>query len=249
MVILASNSFIVNTYIKLYMRRNSKILMFCIAILILISPLISFISFTSSSSSNINTPLVLVTGFGPFHIYDTNPSELIAEYFNGSNIEGAFVRGIVLPVDFEDSVYTLIQYIEQESPDIIINLGLSPPATFIEIEKIAINLKQEGVDTRWEIPKVIDPNGPFIQISTLPTKDIAKEIQNNNINSYQSPTAGLYICNALFYGTLCYIKENNLQIKSGFIHLPPLPSQNSDGMELDQMIQAIDIAIRVCLRE
>jgi pyroglutamyl-peptidase len=143
----------------------------------------------------------------------------------------------------------MIDYIEQENPEIIISLGLSASATFIEIEKIAVNLKKESVNSQWEIPKILNPNGPFIQLSTLKTKEIAWEIRSNNIDSYQSLGTGLYICNALFYGTSCYIKENNLDIKSGFIHVPLLKTQDESGMELDQMIEAIKIAISISLRE
>ena len=233
------------------MRRINIILVFCITFSLFIYPIINFnqVTLQATSGSISDTPIVFVTGFGPFYIYDVNPSELIAESLNNSTIDDALIKGFVLPVDFEDSVDTLIQYIEEYNPILIISLGLSPQAKYIEVEKIAINLKQEEINSKWAIPKILDLTGPFIRLSTLPVKEIVKEIQKENINSHQSFSAGLYICNALFYGTLGYIKENNLSIKYGFIHVPLLKSQSSSGMELEQMINAVQIAINTTLSE
>jgi pyrrolidone-carboxylate peptidase len=46
---------------------------------------------------------------------------------------------------------------------------------------------------------------------------------------------------------LGYINENNLNIKAGFIHVPLLKSQSPDGMNLQDMIKAITIAIEESL--
>lgn len=44
---------------------------------------------------------------------------------------------------------------------------------------------------------------------------------------------------------LGYIKEHELCIPAGFIHVPPLVSQQPEGMELATMIEAIECAIEV----
>ena len=47
---------------------------------------------------------------------------------------------------------------------------------------------------------------------------------------------------------LGYIKENNLPIKMGFIHVPLLKSQDpKKGMDLEDMVKATRISLHVCL--
>ena len=188
---------------------------------------------------------VLLTGFGPFHTFEINPSQLIVETLNGSIIQEASVSGVILPVDFQESVACLINAIEQTKPDVIICLGLSPTATALEVERIGVNLKQEEYDNPWLLPHRIDPKGPFIRWSTLPTRAITTAIHQVNISAVHSWSAGWYVCNAVLYEMLGYIKEHELCIPAGFIHVPPLVSQQPEGMELATMIEAIECAIEV----
>ncbi len=53
--------------------------------------------------------IVLVTGFEPFGMYPTNPSQVIAETLNGSTLNDAEIIGIVLPVNFTTSVERAIE--------------------------------------------------------------------------------------------------------------------------------------------
>jgi len=194
-----------------------------------------------------NETVILVTGFGPFSIYDINPSELIAKELDGEIIENATVIGIVLPVDFTESVEVATQAIETYKPDFVISLGLAAPASWIRVEKVGLNLRRKNVSGNIIFTK-LDPCGPILRFSTIPTYFIAREIRKAGIPARQSFRAGIYICNALLYGVLGNIKENNLPIKMGFIHIPLLKSQDSKkGMELDDMVKATRIAIQVCL--
>jgi len=57
----------------------------------------------------------------------------------------------------------------------------------------------------------------------------------------------MYVCNAVMYETLGHIKDYDLPIIAGFLHVPLLKSQNSDGMELETMIEAVIITINTSL--
>ena len=60
--------------------------------------------------------------------------------------------------------------------------------------------------------------------------------------------AGLSLCNGLLYSVLGYVDENNLNIKSGFIHVPlHKTEENPDAMELQTMVNATRIIINYCL--
>ena len=154
---------------------------------------------------------------------------------------------MVLPVDFTESVEVAIQAIETYDPDIIISLGLAAPARWIRVEKIGLNLRRKYEDIRFIFTR-LNPNGPFIQLSSIPARCITKEIRKEGIPVRQSFHAGIYICNALLYGVLGYVAENDLPIKAGFIHVPLLSSQDpKKGMDLELMINATRIAIQVCV--
>lgn len=222
-------------------------------IILLIAPILpSGITYTNSNyeiefASNNTT--VIVTGFGPFSIYDINPSQLIAEELDGQFIDGVEVIGIVLPVDFDLSVENIIKAIDDHTPQVLISTGLSPRAKKMNVEKIGINIKiYPRNEKKWFIPRRLDPCSPFIRISSIDTKEIVSEISNAGIASRQSYYAGYYICNAVLYSALGFIKEKEIPTKAGFIHVPLLSSQDPNGMELETMVEAVKISIKTSLK-
>jgi pyroglutamyl-peptidase len=196
------------------------------------------------------TPVVLVTGFEPFGQYTTNPSQLLAETLNGSSLYGSEIVGVVLPVDFDASVERTKEAIQRYHPDLIISLGLSPRSHSIKVEKIGINLKRfQKDDGTWSLPHLIDKTGPLFRITSLDTKAVVGKIREARIPVQQSFFAGMYVCNAEYYGVLGYIHDQTLNTTAGFIHVPLLDSQDPQGMPLEIMIDAVKIAIQAGLDE
>ena len=187
---------------------------------------------------------ILVTGFGPFGNHEINPSQLIAESLNGTIVNGIYIVGVTLPVDFNDSVDLMIQKIKQYQPLYVLSIGLDAGSENICIEKVGWNLRKDNYSNKklFDYYK-LDPNGPFIRLSNLPTFLIAKEIRDAGIPSRNSFFPGLYICNALLFGTLSYICTNSLDTKACFIHVPLMSTQAPSGMKLEKMIDAINITI------
>jgi len=222
-------------------------------ILIVIAPSLaygtSFTGFnTRDNTFDSEVAVVLVTGFEPFDRYDINPSQLIAEALNGEYINDAEIVGIVLPVDFDESVDIVVQAVEDYDPLLVMSIGLSPGAVSIELEKIGVNLKIPLLnESSWLFPRRINPDGPFIRISPIDTRKVTKELREVDIPAHQSFSAGIYVCNAVLYGTLGYIKDHELSTRAGFIHVPLLKSQNPNGMELETMIEAVKLSINTSL--
>ena len=209
---------------------------------------ITFSNFQTSNEFPPNAPIVLVTGFEPFSIYEINPSQLIAEALDGQNIEGAEIIGIILPVNFNESVEVITQAIIDYNPLLVISMGLSPSTHKINVEKCGINLRQVPRNESICFPfRRLDPCGPFIRLSPLRTREIVLEIREAGIPSRQSFFAGLYVCNAVFYGALGYIEEYEIPTTAGFIHVPLLSSQDPDGMDLETMIEAVTLTIKTSL--
>ncbi len=212
----------------------------CFGVIVIIVPLV----FTSVSAGKV----VLVTGFEPFGVHAINPSQVIAETLNGTILSDAKIIGIVLPVDFNTSVERARAAIDQYHPDVILSLGLAARSRVVKVEKLAVNFKRYPRDDgTWSFPQRIDRNGPFFRVTTLNTGGIAREMRHAGIPARQSFFAGMYICNSLFYGLLGDISGNNMTASVGFIHVPLLDSQDPAGMSLENLVDAVKIAIQSCL--
>jgi pyroglutamyl-peptidase len=195
-----------------------------------------------------STPVVLVTGFGPFQNYSVNPSGLIAEALNGSSIAGASVVGVVLPVEYNESLAIAVHAIELYQPILVISCGLNPRAHDIHVEKIGVNLKRyQKENGRWSLPRRIDPSGPFLRISPLHTRTLVRAIRDADIPAQQSYYAGMYVCNGLYYQLPGYAHGLNHSLGVGFLHVPLLSSQDPGGMPLETMVSAVKLAIQNCL--
>jgi len=203
---------------------------------------------TESKTFDSDVAVVLVTGFEPFGKYDVNPSQLIAEALNGEYIDDIEIVGIVLPVDFDESVDIIVHAVEDYNPILVMSTGLAPGAVSIELEKIGVNLKIPLLnESSWLFPRRINPDGQFFRISPIDTRKATKELKEAGIPANQSFSAGIYVCNAVLYGTLGYIKDHKLSTIAGFIHVPLLNSQDPKGMELETMIEAIKLSINTSL--
>ena len=193
----------------------------------------------------LSNPIVLLTGFEPFGEYKINPSQLITENLSGKVVNGVTIIGIILPVNYTTSVELVIQAIEDYDPILVVSTGLAAKSRLIRIEKVGINLRFDG---KWFNLRRLNSNRPLVHLSPFPTNCIVRNLRRAGISARTSLFAGFYICNAVLYSVLDYIKDNNLNVKSGFIHVPLLSSQHPNGMELEKMLNATTIAIQLCLK-
>lgn len=222
--------------------RKQRLLVGAIIICHLMIPFSSEgIAFHSQQPEN---DIILITGFKPFGIYDVNPSEIIALDFNNTQVQYYTIKGYVLPVDYRLAPEIMKQLIETFDPVLIISLGLAGNAKTIQIESLAINLR---IDPEKRIPlltlRKLNVTGPWIQFATFDISTILSLMKENNISVEQSYFAGLYLCNAILYETLLYQTKIQESIPTGFIHVPPLKSQHAEGMDLEEMIKAVHLAI------
>ena len=215
-----------------------------------VPPLSSGSDVHGSKEKHFAETIVLVTGFEPFGQYDTNPAQVIAKTLNGQLIGGATVIGISVPVDFDESIAVVQRAIRQCNPVVVISIGLAAHIRLIHVENLGVNFKRDPNNgNTHSFFEVLDPFGPLIRVSSLPTESIVEAMHDAKIPARQSWFAGTYVCNALLYGVLGYLAEQNLSIKAGFLHVPLLASQSSGGMELETLLEATKIAIQVSLDE
>ncbi len=165
---------------------------------------------------------LLVTGFEPFLSFTVNPTMKIVEELNGKCIGDFQIVGKTMTVDFKSSGNQLISLLKDIKPDAVISLGLAGGRTKITPERIAINIKDGEADNEGHAPRdeVIQPDGPVAYLSTLPIRSMVEKLNELGFPASISNTAGTYLCNNVMYEGLHYINKNNLDIPSGFIHIP-----------------------------
>ncbi|MFJ7827939.1 pyroglutamyl-peptidase I [Psychrobacillus sp. NPDC096623] len=165
---------------------------------------------------------LLLTGFEPFLSFTVNPTMKIVEELDGTTIGGYDVTSRVLSVDFAKSGSELIHYLEETKPNAVISLGLAGGRYKITPERIAINVKDGAADNQGHTPldETIEQNGEPSYFSTLPIRSMVDELIKEGLPATISNTAGTYLCNNVMYEVLHYAKLNNLDMPSGFIHIP-----------------------------
>ena len=171
---------------------------------------------------------VLVTGFEPFGEHDVNPSQLIAEAFDG----------VVLPVSYERAADALRAAIDERNPELVVSLGLAADRTTIAIERWAHNLDEattvdnEGAGGSGH---AIEPGGPLARASTLRVDHVVAALQGEGIPAEVSRDAGGYLCNHVFYRLMNALPTG---ARGGFVHVPPL-----DAVSLETQIRAMRIVV------
>ena len=173
---------------------------------------------------------LLLTGFEPFGDHFVNPSEMIAKELNGQEFSKIQVIGKTIPLRFNEIKREITELIGKYEPGIIINMGQASRSA-ISIEKVAINLANTSkiaynCGSKPE-EEILEPSGPTAYFSSLPIKILVEYLNENQIPSYISYSAGTFGCNQIMYHSLNHIsmKKKPPSCIVGFIHLPLLPEQ------------------------
>ncbi|MBU7018098.1 MAG: pyroglutamyl-peptidase I [Theionarchaea archaeon] len=195
---------------------------------------------------------ILITGFEPFKNEKINPSWEVCR--NLIEKEEKFIEVRQLPVIYDEAAERALTIFDDIHPDVVLHLGEAGGRTHISVERIAVNCDDASIgDSRGQkrdgIP--IKKEGADGLFTTIPVKKIVTALKEAGIPATISNSAGTYLCNHVLYRTLSHVKENNLHVQVGFIHLPYLPQQTVDkpdkaSMSLDLMVEAVEIALQAC---
>jgi pyroglutamyl-peptidase len=200
---------------------------------------------------------ILLTGFAPFGGENTNPSweavQLIQDYqIQDVNTKQMYqVKTAQLSCEFGTSLHELYALIEQYQPEIVICAGQAGGRSDFSIERIAINIDDARISDnngQQPIDQSVIKNAPTAYFSTLPIKSIMLALKNSGIPASISQSAGTFVCNHVFYGLMHYSNKHSFLQRSGFIHIPYLPSQacfqtNMPSMSLENMVKGLKIAL------
>lgn len=196
---------------------------------------------------------ILITGFEAFGNIDDNPTKEVISLLPKS-IKGHQIITKLLPVVFDDCFLEVKDIIDLEHPGIIIHLGVAEGRKAITPERVALNIKDARIcDNNGNQPKdeKIIHDGDLALHSTLPLRKIETALAKKNIPVAISNSAGLYVCNNIMYHTLYYLKENEIDAKAGFIHVPLMDEQenkrNAFSLPIYDILEAVIDSIKTML--
>ena len=159
---------------------------------------------------------ILITSFEPFGGAVTNITQDILSALP-SNIGKAEVIKQCLPVSFERAPIALREIITEHNPDMLLLLGQCPNGENIRLERFAMNMMDsQRADNDGYCPseEQIYPDAPLAYRTPMDIKTIAHDLQEEKLPVVVSSSAGLYVCNRVYYEAL-YLQQNAL-----FVHVP-----------------------------
>lgn len=194
---------------------------------------------------------ILVTGFDPFGTESINPAIESVKRLN-DEIAGAEIIKLEIPTVRHKSLQVIKEAIKQYDPDVILSIGQAGGRSDITVERIGINCDDYRIPDN-EGNQIIDEpvfaDGPDAYFVNLPIKAMVQAIQQAGIPASVSNSAGTFVCNHVTYGVRHMIETKYAGKRSGFIHIPYLPSQVVDkkdqpSMSLETIVKALTEAIR-----
>ena len=159
---------------------------------------------------------ILVTAFEPFGGAETNITQSVLSLLPDSIADWA-VEKVCLPVSFKCAPIMLREAIATFSPDLVIMLGQCPADENIRLERFAINMMDSTKgDNDGYIPneETIYANQPLALQTPLPIRELERFCADNVHPVQVSNSAGLYVCNRVYYEAL-YLHQQAI-----FMHVP-----------------------------
>lgn len=193
---------------------------------------------------------ILLTGFEPFLNYTENSSWMTAEQVATRGVVGCEVIVEQMPVSFTRVSTALRKAVEKHRPDAIVMLGQSGVSESVRLERVALNMMDAtNADNDSFSPneQPISADAPSALFTAMPIKSLRAAIDAAGVKVKISNSAGLYVCNRLYYEALTMCNEQP-SMRAIFVHLPfyegqPSATINKPTMPLDSMVKAIQTII------
>ncbi len=165
----------------------------------------------------------ILTGFEPFGPYKFNPTQDVAKEYDGTNLKGIEIVGLVLPCTYYGAFEKLSGQIEEFSPDIILSTGLASSIPGFRLEllgKNVMNGKYPDADGKKPENEPIIKSGKAKYRTNCDIIHLAEKFEDASLTVDISSDAEEFICNSLIYLTSRRIRDGGLQIKNAFLHTP-----------------------------
>ena len=164
-------------------------------------------------------PILLLTGFEPFGGRTVNASwEAVRRV--AERVGPWHVKKRRLPVEFGRAAALAISEAERLGASALVCVGEAGGRSVVTPELVAVNLRFARIpDNAGAAPldEPCAPGGENALFSALPVRAMAEAVKKAGFPAEVSSSAGLYVCNDLFYLTL---RRFGGSLPCGFIHVP-----------------------------
>lgn len=172
---------------------------------------------------SIDVPQVaLMSGFGPFATFATNPSIEALRPLHEQLVAGLDVRVVELPVEWDVSAALLAVELDRLAPTLVISTGVAETDA-MRFETTAYNL-QWGEDNAGVVrdgERNVE-GAPYELPSELPITEMSEAMAAAGHEAVISNDPGSYLCNHVFYHLMVRALDD-ATMTAGFIHVPPAP--------------------------
>ena len=182
---------------------------------------------------------LLLTAFEPFGGAETNITQSILSLLPTSLADWA-IEKVCLPVSFKRAPIVLREAIATFSPDLVIMLGQCPAGENIRLERFAINMMDSSKgDNDGYIPneESIYNLQPLALQTPLSVKALAISCAEIELPVVVSNSAGLYVCNRVYYEAL------HLQQRAIFVHVPKNIEETTALSALEHLLPKITACV------
>ena len=142
----------------------------------------------------------------------------------------------------------VLQLFRQELLDAVISLGLNANIGCINLEEVAVNITASEVpDNAGNVlsDEPIVPDGKLAYRTSLPTASIKERLRKEGIPAKNSYSAGVYLCNEVFYTEMIWAEE--MDRTAGFIHIPLSTEMIADKIDMYRKPHmALDMMEKAC---
>ncbi|XP_041034137.1 pyroglutamyl-peptidase 1 [Carcharodon carcharias] len=176
-----------------------------------------------------DSQLVLLTGFGPFRQYVTNPSWAAVQELKKLGLgENVRLEIVELPVHYQRTRELLSRMWESQQPQLAVHVGVATASKVIILEQLAKNHGYTDHDVCGLCPAgyCCVEGGPEKIESLIKMQAICKKLSGMDIGIIYSRHAGRYLCEYAYYLSLHHGNR-----KAAFIHIPQL----SDGLTAESI--------------
>jgi len=187
---------------------------------------------------------ILLTAFEPFGGNTTNITQKVIMALP-KQIGEHLLHKLVLPVSFQRAPIALREAIEQQRPDFVLMLGQCGEGEQIRLERYAHNMMDSQMgdnDHYCPTEEIIYQESHCALMATTPRplRTLSKALQDEGCPVTISTSAGLYVCNRVYYEAL-YLGQKAL-----FVHVPKNIDKRLAAKTINFLVQNLHISKKSC---
>uniref|UniRef100_A0A0M3HNI4 Pyroglutamyl-peptidase 1 n=2 Tax=Ascaris TaxID=6251 RepID=A0A0M3HNI4_ASCLU len=201
-------------------------------------------------------PVIVLTGFGPYGLYQNNPSAAVVRRIGSEGLSDIIPNAILhtkeIPVTYAQVEANVSRLWQTCDPDLVIHVGAHPTERTIRIEQQSFGRGYCIFDVEYQVPcnnecpcgtKAAD-RPQSVLISDLDCTKIAAAV-SQFLNSdclliEPSHDPGRYLCGYIYFISLSHDTKRSL-----FVHVPDFDNEVTEEL----VIKALKLIINECIRQ